>query len=82
MHSLNYFHTDVRKANIVKFGDKFSLVDFGLAISAGTTIDLTTRSKSVRQFLLPPDICNSDRYLWKGTNDVDMLVRSLFFKDG
>ena len=42
----------VRKANIVKFGDTFLFVVAVLGL-AGSTVDLTTRTESVRWCLLP-----------------------------
>ena len=81
IHEKGYVHTDVRMANIVKFGDKFSLVDFGLAVRAGSLVNLATRSEYVRQYLLSPEKAQCESVSWVAALDFDMLVRSIFFKN-
>ncbi len=81
IHEKGYVHTDVRMANIVKFGDKFSLVDFGLAVRAGSLVNLATRSEFVRRYLVSPEKAQCESVSWVAALDFDMLVRSIFFKN-
>jgi len=81
IHEKGYVHTDIRMANIVKFGDKFSLVDFGLAVRAGSLVNLATRSELVRRYLVSPEKAQCESVSWVAALDFDMLVRSIFFKN-
>ena len=81
IHEKGYVHTDIRMANIVKFGDKFSLVDFGLAVREGSLVNLATRSEFVRRYLVSPEKAQCESVTWVAAFDFDMLVRSIFFKN-
>ena len=81
IHEKGYVHTDIRMANIVKFGDKFSLVDFGLTVRAGSLVNLASRSEYVRQYLVSPEKAQCKSVTWVAALDFDMLVLSILFKN-
>ena len=75
IHEKDYIHTDIRMANVVKFGDKFSLVDFGLAVRAGSLVNLATRSEFVRRYLVSPEKAQCKSVSWVAAFDEQGQVR-------
>ena len=74
MHNKKFCHTDVRLANILQFGDKFGLVDFGEAVRRGSTVNIGDFSEGRRKLVTTSS--SLEPLKWKYQHDIAMLARA------
>lgn len=74
MHALRYCHTDVRLPNILKFGDKYCLIDYGEVVATGAMVDIEEFSDGRKDLVseLGPYVS------WESGHDVAMLARAVY----
>jgi hypothetical protein len=74
MHNLNYCHTDIRLPNILKFGDKYCLIDYGEAVKEGAVVCIEGFSERRKQLVF-----ESGPYVrWRSSHDIAMLARAVY----
>lgn len=77
MHDHKFCHTDVRLANILRFDDKFALVDFGEAVKEGSCVDVSNFSEDRGNLLAAGCGRGGARVLnWTYIHDYEMLART------
>jgi hypothetical protein len=74
MHHLQYYHTDIRLPNILKFGSHYELIDFGEAIKEGETRSTEGFSDGRRSLVSDP----RSSFMWDRGHDVEMLCRAVY----
>jgi hypothetical protein len=95
MHDAGYCHTDIRRDNIIHLrarraeasnqcDEEYCLVDFGEAVRAGSSVDLSDRPHT---HLLPLSALvfgaggatGANDFAWRREHDVEQLTRTLLF---
>ena len=76
LHGHNYIHNDIQPGNIVKVGDKFRLIDFGLAAPIHNTRDIAPRSFPKGHIIFASH--NWGKYLGAG-DDLEALCYTVSF---
>lgn len=77
IHDCGICHRDVRLSNILKFGNYYQLIDFGLSGPTGSEIVLTTggRLDGVGYRLLGSR--DGDKVTWDSADDYHMCVQTI-----
>lgn len=78
MHGHKYCHTDVRLANILRFDNKYALVDFGEAVRRGSYVRVSDFSEGRRKLLAAGCSSGVAVLKWGYVHDVEMLTRTCF----
>ena len=73
MHEKEFCHTDVRLANVLRFGESFALVDFGEAVPVGTDVNIAKFSEGRKRLVTTGSV---DSLRWQCKHDVAMLARA------
>lgn len=79
-HSAGYLHCDIRRSNIMKFGNKWCLIDFGLSwvLSNSDAYELEPRAQLDGVGPRVRD-CYGQEIHWTIGDDYEMLLKMLRF---
>lgn len=76
MHRAGVCHCDIRSSNILKFGSKYQLIDYDLALTADETMSFVEGAQfDSRGACMKQNGLDAAPFRWTTADDFDMLAR-------